>query len=167
MDKKKCFKCGEVKFIADFYIHPQMGDGHLNKCKDCTRLDSKAYFHKKSKDENWVDKQRARGREKYKRLGYNKHSKAASELFPEKSIASARAKYIECKDGNERHHWSYNEEHWRDVVELPIKDHRRAHVWMVYDQERMMFRSVGTMELLDTKEKHLDYITSILKEKYD
>jgi len=36
---KRCFKCGLEKSIEDFYVHPQMGDGHLNKCKACTRLD--------------------------------------------------------------------------------------------------------------------------------
>lgn len=34
---KKCFQCGETKMISQFYKHAQMGDGHLNKCKDCTR----------------------------------------------------------------------------------------------------------------------------------
>ena len=37
---KKCFKCGQVKDLADFYRHKMMADGHLNKCKDCTRADA-------------------------------------------------------------------------------------------------------------------------------
>ena len=37
MITKKCFVCGEVKPIDEFYVHERMSDGHLNKCKDCTR----------------------------------------------------------------------------------------------------------------------------------
>ena len=35
--EKKCFICGRVKPIDEFYKHKDMNDGHLNKCKECTR----------------------------------------------------------------------------------------------------------------------------------
>lgn len=36
---KKCFKCGADKALHDFYKHEKMADGHLGKCKECTKKD--------------------------------------------------------------------------------------------------------------------------------
>lgn len=37
--KKQCFKCGRILDIEEFYPHKEMKDGHLNKCKSCTKKD--------------------------------------------------------------------------------------------------------------------------------
>ena len=36
---KTCFKCNAVKLLDDFYKHPKMPDGHVNKCKECNKKD--------------------------------------------------------------------------------------------------------------------------------
>lgn len=65
---KTCFKCGTVKPLTDFYTHPRMGDGHLNKCIPCARKDVADRVAKKSAtDPDWVESERQRHRAKQNR----------------------------------------------------------------------------------------------------
>ena len=52
-----------------------MSDGHLNKCKDCTKSDVKERFLVNSERPEWLERERERGREKYYRLGYREKYK--------------------------------------------------------------------------------------------
>ena len=60
---KCCFKCGITKVVAEFYKHPNMGDGYLGKCKTCTKRDVLAREqHLRATDPLWVAKERERCR---------------------------------------------------------------------------------------------------------
>lgn len=56
---KVCFKCHQEKPITDFYKHPMMGDGHLNKCKECTRADVRSNYRDKIDYYKAYDQRRA------------------------------------------------------------------------------------------------------------
>ena len=58
---KSCFKCNAVKPLEDFYKHPQMLDGHVNKCKECNKNDVTANRNKNIQKYRAYDK--ARGKE--------------------------------------------------------------------------------------------------------
>lgn len=59
---KTCFKCNRSLLRSEFYAHPQMGDGLLGKCKDCTKADVKVRITVVQQDPVWRATERARCR---------------------------------------------------------------------------------------------------------
>ena len=143
---KNCFKCQRLLPISEFYGHPRMADGHLNKCKDCTRKDVKENEQRLRKDPNWVIKERGRCRKKSQRRraeGRQRVNAEAKKLaqtkyrhkYPEKAAArlkTARARLVKqpcaiCGNSKvEAHHEDYSRP--LDVTWLCSKHHAARHV---------------------------------------
>lgn len=163
MKIKKCFKCGKEKPLSEFYVHKQMGDGHLNKCKECTRADVKKRYDELSQFDEFLEKERERGREKYHRLGYKETQKENSKKykFRKRGKFANVHRYLKLLPEQEAHHWNYNNGYEYDVFILTRKQHKRAHAQMVIDLEYLMYRDKD-MNLLDTREKHEQYISQFI-----
>jgi hypothetical protein len=169
IEEKICFKCENTLPLSDFYVHKQMNDGYLNKCKNCTKKDVSKRENELRKNPDWVKEERRRSREKYHRLEYRNLYKPTTDKkretikkyhqkYPEKALARKYTEiYLTKITGFNLHHWSYNQEDWLDIIELSVKEHSFLHRYIVYDQERMKYRNLDGI-LLDSKESHIKYL---------
>ena len=131
---KVCISCGKEKELSDYYAHPQMKDGHLNKCKECVKTSVRIRNGEKSKDMEWRRKERERGREKYRRLGYRVKKRKHDEMSNVSRYFRALGLTLQ---GCELHHWNYN--FLKDVIALPISVHRKLHTLLKFDEESKCF----------------------------
>jgi hypothetical protein len=90
-DLKACFKCGDSKQRDEFYAHPQMADGLLGKCKDCTRADMRALRLKDP--EAYRDRHRKAWALKRLRRTYRPHASAplAAKKYVQRNPEKRRA----------------------------------------------------------------------------
>ncbi len=159
---KKCFKCDETKPIEDFYKHHRMKDGHLNKCKKCTRLDVYKNTEIKKLDPEWLEMERERCRIKQMKL---KLTDLGLLQLQARSAVRGSVNNV-LSSGFNLHHWSYNEQHHTDVIKLSYKDHRKIHRYLDLDIYSLMYRS-RSGELLDTREKSEVEYARIIRDEED
>jgi len=161
-----CKKCNIEKPEGDFYRHSQTGKPR-SICKVCTYQNQRTRIDRNKSIPGWWENELAKHRQYYKnekprkRTAQNstKAGRAIRAKFPEKYEALKRSSMVPLKNPSlQRHHWSYCPEHYIDIIEIARQDHKKAHRFMIYDQERMMYRRCDNLELLDTKEKHEAYI---------
>lgn len=85
-ERKRCFKCGQVKPLDEFYRHKGMRDGRLNKCKACTKADVQSNYrgNRTAKQQYERKREQTPGR-RAKKLEYMRR---ARQSHPEKYKAT-------------------------------------------------------------------------------
>lgn len=158
---KTCFKCKIEKPLNEFYKHPKMLDGHVNKCKVCNKKDVTENYFKKSENPEVVAKERLRCKDKYKRLNYKELQKKWDEkrAWKKESILKNLNKKLKIEKGFECHHWNYNSDFFESVFILEIKQHKKAHSFLIFDYNLKIFKT-DKGEYLNTKTEHLNYLMS-------
>lgn len=176
---KRCFKCGESKDFEFFHKKGKSKSGntlYVSWCKICSKNKPKrkeTYWSKLKQNPILLEKHREKRRKnKEKVYVSNKilatHCKKYKNKYPEKILCHEKIRYSPLKErGYNLHHWNYNLEYATDIIKLSLKEHGKAHRFIIYDQGRFMYRRYDNNELLDTKEKHLEFITKMINIKPD
>ena len=155
MESKKCFKCGEIKALSEFYKHPKTRDGYSGKCKECAKNDARISYGNNTESIAYIEKERLRGRIKYAKYKYKNKIQ-----HPEnRSTAEYLRKHGVNLTNKEIHHWNYNFKN--DVFILNPRAHKLVHKYITFDKESNMFKRNSDGALLDTKEKHFFFIKSV------
>ena len=103
MSRKVCRDCGAEKELSEFYKHPQMADGHLNKCKVCVRARTQKYRHEHLEHYAQYEKARANlpNRVEARRKYQEEHKEEISEYKKrwatenEESLSASKRKHYE------------------------------------------------------------------------
>lgn len=158
----KCIKCSIEKELNSFYRHKGMSNGYLNKCIECCKKESVERYYILKKNPDFLEKERERVKERYRRLNYKDKQKEWDKNRSWKNTSKYKnlSKKFKTSKGIEIHHWNYNDEFLEDVFILKISEHRRAHRFLSFDEEKKVFKNL-LGEILDTKDKHKEYLLSI------
>lgn len=135
--EKACFKCGETKPLDAFYPHSRMGDGHLGKCKDCTKRDVRLHRLSNPEKVRAYDNARndnphrvARRKERFDQFVAEHPQKRAAHIAVGNAVRDGRLMKLPCafchSSGKvEAHHHDYSKP--LDVTWLCKPCHRRFH----------------------------------------
>jgi hypothetical protein len=114
-----------------------------------------------------MEKERARGREKYHRLGYKDRdwaNKTRRDFCGIDNVSRSLKVRGYDTSGKEAHHWNYNKP--RSVILLSPLAHHRIHQYIKASRsDKYIYTLDG--ECLDTEEKTISYYKKVLSQYAD
>lgn len=151
---KRCTSCGIYEPFEDFYHNKRSSDGYTHQCKACRKAEyernkdvAKEYYKKnrqkliaqareytarhgrrntavaKRKHNEWTSKYRKGNPDKAKA-----HNAVAVAIVQGRLPKASDCSCDRCgAAATEYHHWSYNQEHWLDVVPVCHTCHMGIH----------------------------------------
>lgn len=172
---KVCISCNQL--TDNFSKDSRRKDGLYSRCKPCFNLYTKernAQNPERVKEiVNKSYQKNKHNRPKQKRIKENIsiYNKRNSDKNPEKVAAyNYMKRRIKPIKGQERHHWSYLEVNWLDVIFLSRAQHRLLHSYMRYNKDAFSYTSTKDKAIpiqwqgieLNTKQLHLDFISVVI-----
>lgn len=155
LQTKKCTSCGCDKPVAEFHHSKATRDGYTQRCKACRKIEYESKkglvqeYYKKNRAkliEQAREYSRLRKRKKRNAVSKKKHNEQNKEYrkrYPVKSKAQDAVSYAIAQGrfprasthncthcgsaATEYHHWSYEPEHWLDVIPLCHNCHMKIH----------------------------------------
>lgn len=85
---KLCFKCRQIRPLSEFYRHPRMADGHLNKCRFCTKMDVR--LNRAIRSDQYAAYDQQRGVDANRRESYRQKRIAYRTRHPERTAVYCR-----------------------------------------------------------------------------
>jgi transcription elongation factor Elf1 len=142
---KTCFKCNTEKPLSEFYKHFGMADGHLNKCKQCTKNDAFEQRHGKCRERILsYDRERAsqphrieKKRAYAKKYDTEKRHQKNANLIVYRALKAGKIQKLPCLicgENSEAHHPDYSKP--LDVVWLCSAHHKQAHALTRNENEK-------------------------------
>lgn len=144
---KICFKCCLCKPLSDFYKHPRMKDGHVNKCKECNKEDVRVNY--RDNHEYYLEYDKDRAKDPCRNKAMSSFRKTSELRYPERKQAAIKVsrairsgKLIRptychhCGDSSkviEAHHSSYAEDMVYVVTWLCTTCHGLVHSPSLYN----------------------------------
>jgi hypothetical protein len=154
METKICSKCGIEKPISNFQETPYSKYGVIRICKECKRKYGIEYRKQRlflSESNLFFEG---------KKVKMLKSNKNPSHHCGGSSVSRNRIKKLGIDVLNKHiHHWNYNDDF--DVILMDKQSHVFLHRFLKFNLETKTYFVNGTHTLLDTKERHIQFIDCV------